>query len=223
MAFRTDSERLARRQSTICPPLALQMGFWACTAIAIAAVLRRLFVLRNPSQTAPPQVATFDATFASHTSLTLAHILPAMAFVLLAPIVLLLRPNAMWPQRLLLAFGAAVGVTAYAMSVYAIGGWIERSAVLFFNTLFLFTLVRSYWSMRRGEPLQNMRWTSRAIGILLGIATTRPLVGMFFATRGWTNFEPSQFFGIAFWIGFSINTIIVELWLRSWNRKTVTS
>jgi hypothetical protein len=160
-------------------------------------------------------LATFDATFASHTALTLAHILPAMAFVLLAPIVLLVRSGAMWPQRLLFALGAAVGVTAYAMSGYAIGGWVERSAVLFFNSLFLFSLARAYWYMRLGDPLRKMRWLSRTIAILLGIATTRPIVGIFFATRGWTHLEPSQFFGIAFWIGFSINTIVVELWLRS--------
>jgi hypothetical protein len=55
----------------------------------------------------------------------------------------------------------------------------------------------------------------RAIGILLGIATTRPVMGVFFATSSLTHLEPRQFFGIAFWIGFSINTIIVELWLRS--------
>ena len=37
----------------------------------------------------------------------------------------------------------------------------------------------------------------------------------FFATSRLTHLEPSQFFGMAFWIGFCINTIIVELWLRA--------
>ena len=121
----------------------------------------------------------------------------------------------MWTQRLFFALGAVIGVTAYAMSAYSIGGWVERSAVLFFNSLFLFSLARAYWYMRRGEWVQKMRWMWRAVGILLGIATTRPVMGVFFATSRWTHLEPSQFFGIAFWIGFSINTIIVELWLRS--------
>jgi hypothetical protein len=166
-------------------------------------------------------MATLDAEFASHTALILTHILPAMAFVLLSPIVLLSRSDASWPPRLLFALGAAVGVTAYAMSSYAIGGWVERSAVLFFNSLFLFSLARAYWYMHRGESLQKIRWMWRAIGIPLGIATTRPVMGVFFATSRWTHLEPSQFFGIAFWIGFSINTIIVELWLRSSERETV--
>jgi hypothetical protein len=48
-------------------------------------------------------------------------------------------------------------------------------------------------------------------------------MGIFFATSRLTHLEPSQFFGIAFWTGFSINTIIVELWLRSRERETAMS
>jgi hypothetical protein len=55
----------------------------------------------------------------------------------------------------------------------------------------------------------------RAIGILLGIATTRPVMGVFFATSRLTHLESSQFFGWAFWIGFSINAVVVEWYLRS--------
>jgi hypothetical protein len=35
-----------------------------------------------------------------------------------------------------------------------------------------------------------------------------------------THLTPQQFFGIAFWIGFSINTLVMELWLRT-RGKTV--
>jgi uncharacterized membrane protein YsdA (DUF1294 family) len=39
-------------------------------------------------------------------------------------------------------------------------------------------------------------------------------MGVFFATSTLTHMTPQQFFGIAFWIGFSINTIVIEFWLR---------
>jgi hypothetical protein len=65
------------------------------------------------------------------------------------------------------------------------------------------------------NELLKLRWLVRAVGILLGIATTRPVMGIFFATSRLTHLEPRQFFGIAFWMGFSINTVVVELWLRS--------
>ena len=191
----------------------IRIGFWACTAISVAVVLRRMVALVHPPQSAAPQLAALDATFASHAALTLAHILPALAFVVLAPF-LYIQPFAevTWPKRLLFPLGAVVGVTAYAMSKYSIGGWLERSAVLLFNSLFLFSLFRA-WSLRR-EPA-HLRWLTRAIAILLGIATTRPVMGIFFATSRVTHLSPQHFFGIAFWIGFSINTLIVEVWLRS--------
>jgi Predicted membrane protein (DUF2306) len=209
-------ERPARRGVS----LPLRLGFWAAIVIALAAAVRRVVVLVHPSQAAPPQMSSLDAAFASHATLTLAHILPAMAFVLLTPLVLLRRSGARWPERLLFPLGAVVGITAYAMTSYAIGGWVERSAVLFFNSLFLFSLGRAYWHKRRGEPAQKRRWLSRAIVVLLGTATTRPVMAVFFATSPLTHLEPRQFFGIAFWIGFSINTILVELWLRFRQRNS---
>jgi hypothetical protein len=192
----------------------IRIGFWVCTAISVAVVLRRTVALIHPPQSAPPQLAALDATFASHAVLTLVHILPALAFVVLAPFLYIRRfAGATWPKRFLIPLGAVVGISAYAMSNYSVGGWVERSAVLLFNSLFLFSLFRAW--QRRREPVANLRWLTRAIGILLGIATTRPVMGIFFATSRLTHLLPQQFFGIAFWIGFSINTLIVEFWLRS--------
>jgi hypothetical protein len=47
-------------------------------------------------------------------------------------------------------------------------------------------------------------------------------MGIFFATMRLTHLQPQQFFGLAFWIGFSINTIAVQLWRRSRERKSQT-
>ena len=197
----------------------LRIGFWACIVISVAVVLRRTVALAHPPQSAPPELAALEAAFASHAALTLAHIIPALAFVVVAPFFFLRRfASPTWPERLLFPLGAVVGVTAYAMSSYSVGGWVERSAVLLFNTLFLFSLFRA-WQLRR-EPALKLRWMTRAIAVLLGIATTRPVMGIFFATSRITHLAPEQFFGIAFWIGFSINTLIVELWLRSQEGKS---
>jgi len=209
----------AHRRGT---PLWLLSGFWISVVIAVAVVVRRLVALAHASKAGPRQMVALDAAFASHTALTLAHIVPAMAFVLLIPFVFLRRTGAAWAERLLFPLGAVVGMTAFAMSAYSIGGWIERSAVYFFNSLFLFSLARSYQYLRSGERWMKRRWMTRAVGILLGIATTRPVMAVFFATSARTHLEPRQFFGIAFWIGFSINTIAVELWLHSRQRKSQT-
>src|SRR5260370_31025224 len=103
------------------------------------------------------------------------------------------------------------------------GGWVERAAALFFNSWFLFSLGRAWWWRIRGEGARKREWMTRAVGILLGIATTRPVMGFFFATSSRTHLTPNQFFGIAFWIGFSINAVVSELWLHSKRRAQLHS
>jgi Predicted membrane protein (DUF2306) len=202
-------------------PLWLLAGFWFCVVIAIAVVFRRLVELISPSHGGPPRMASLDASFSSHAALTLAHIIPAAMFVILAALLLLRRTPNNGAERLFFPLGAITGVTAYAMSSYAIGGWIERSAVLVFDTWFLVALARAYWFRRHGDAAQKRIWMTRAVGILLGIATTRPVMGVFFATSSRTHLSPSQFFGIAFWIGFSINAGVIELWLHSKRRAQI--
>jgi len=192
-----------------------RIAFWACLVIAIAVVIRRIIALVFPPRSAPPQLAALDAYFGSHAHLTLAHILFALVFVLLTPRVMLWPPRSAWPERVIYPLGAIVGLTAYAMSAHAVGGWVERSAVLLFNTLFLFALARAYAYRRQAQLIRKQEWLLRAIVILLGIATTRPVMGIFFATSRLTHLEPQQFFGIAFWVGFSINALAVEWWLRT--------
>ena len=103
-------------------PRWLRIGFWLCIVIAVATVLRRLFALANPSSAGPPDMVALDHVFASHTGLTLMHIVPALAFVVVTPFVFMERfAGATWPERLLFPLGAVVGVTAYAMNAASRG------------------------------------------------------------------------------------------------------
>jgi hypothetical protein len=191
----------------------LRAGFWVCTVIAVLAVLRRFGALVRPPQSGPPVLVQLDQYFAAHRALTLAHIVPALFFVLLTPWVLARARVSARLQRLWFALGVMVGTTAYAMSVEAVGGWVERSAVLLFDTLFLACLARAFSEWRRGDRRAQLRWMVLAVGVLLGIATTRPVMGAFFATSRLTGWTPQEFFGYAFWIGFGLNTAAVAAWV----------
>ncbi len=204
-------------------PWWLLAGFWICVAISIAVVIRRIAVLMAPAKVDNAALAATNATFSSHAALTLAHIVPAAVFVLLAVAVLFRETGARWLLRLLFLFGVVTGLTAYAMSAYAIGGRVERSAVLVFDTWFLFSLGRAFAFYLRGEGTKQREWTSRAVAVLLGIATTRPVMGLFFATSARTHLSPQEFFGIAFWIGFSVNALVIELWLHSKRRARLVA
>jgi hypothetical protein len=189
--------------------------FWFCVVIAIGVVVRRLKELIVPSVNPRSPMAELEATFSSHAVLTAAHIVPAAVFVLCSIPVLSRMSVARPLQWLFFVSGWITGLTAYAMSLHAFGGWIERSAVMVFDTWFLYSLTRGYGLFLKNERVQQKRWSIRAVGVLLGIAATRPVMGIFFATQAATHLVPRQFFGMAFWIGFLINTAITEMWLRT--------
>jgi hypothetical protein len=197
-------------------PVWLYVAFWISLGIAVAVVIRRLVALAAPSASAPPQMAQLDRVFGAHAVVTLAHIIPALLFVLLAPFIIFQRSQRREIlERIFYVLGVVVGLTAYAMSRFSVGGWTERSAVLVFDTFYLLSLARAYGYRRRLDRSLEHRWQLRALAILLGIATTRPVMGVFFATARLTHMVPAQFFGIAFWIGFSLNVLAFELWIRS--------
>jgi hypothetical protein len=88
------------------------------------------------------------------------------------------------------------------------------AATMLYGCFFLFSLVRAIWLLRIGDLALHEEWMMRAIGIALGVATTRPIMGIFFATSRWTGLGPHEFFGIAFWIGFTVTYIATEAWIR---------
>ena len=53
-----------------------------------------------------------------------------------------------------------------------------------------------------------------AIAVGIAVAAIRPIVGIFFATARLTHLTPHDFFGIAFWLGFTGTILAAELWLR---------
>lgn len=188
--------------------------------IAVAAALRRIVVLLWPGPLSEgSRYAYLDAQFASHRGLTFAHIVPALVFVVLLPLWFSarMRQSARWYRRLgwaLFVLGAVVGITALPMAAKPVGGTTELVAVLVFDAIFLISLVRAWVLFVRREMDGYREWMLRAVSVLLGIATTRPVMGVFFATAPLTHLTPHEFFGIAFWIGFGVTYLAGEAYLR---------
>jgi len=166
------------REVSLETPLGLRIGFWLCLFIGFAVVIRRVFSLRQAaSPGAPPELARLDGWFRAHAVLTYVHILTA--FVFLGFLMLIFwQPTrrSVVIRSTYYGLGTMVGLTAYAMSAYSVGGWVERAAVLFFNTFFLVSLALSFHAWRNGTVLQERRWTLRSAATVLGIATTRPVM-----------------------------------------------
>lgn len=188
--------------------------------IGLAAVTRRTLVLLWPAtfegNFAP--AAALDAGFAKHVALTLVHILPGGLFLSLALLQFVpgIRQKHLqvhrWMGRALVVCGLIVGISALIMSfTMNIGGPNETAATTLFAIVFLICLVKAYRLIRRKEVARHREWMIRAYGAGLGVATTRPIVGAFFAFR---RLSPHEFFGIAFWLGFTITFLAAEAWVE---------
>jgi len=195
-------------------------AIWIATIIlsliGAAVVTRRLFSLAEPI--ARPGL---DEGFARHATLTRIHIIPGLLFVVLAPLQFVRRIRARWPAlhrwmgRFLVAVSMVVGGSALVMSPQmAVGGITESAATTLFGGFFLFATIRGFIYIRRGNTRLHREWMIRAFATGMAVAAIRPIVGIFFATSRLTHLTPHDFFGIAFWLAFTIQVLIAEMWIR---------
>jgi hypothetical protein len=188
--------------------------------IASLVAIRRIVAIATPATKGPQQLLELDRRFSQEASLTLAHIIPGLLFVLLLPFQFArsFRQRHLtlhrWMGRFLVALGLIIGITALALGRHPVGGSLESAAVYFYDGFFMVALAIAFIRARRREIASHREWMIRANAILLGIATTRPVMGLFFATSPLTGLAPQQFFGIAFWIGFTLTYLAGEAWIR---------
>ena len=214
------------------PQPAILRVMWTVTLIlaliGVAAVIRRMLQLVDPSPASPkfPDGAALDAGFSRHPLLTMIHIIPGLLFMILGPLqfvrTLRTRRPAVhrWIGRVFMIVSLLVGGTALVMSPrMAIGGVNETVATMLFAILFLFCLGKAYLAIRRRQIPAHREWMIRAFAIGLAVATIRPIVGVFFATSRLTHLTPHDFFGTAFWLGFTVQTIAAEVWINYTRRE----
>jgi uncharacterized membrane protein len=194
------------------------------TLIGLAAATRRAVVLIHPtsatqSTTAKNPAAQLDGGFLQNRLRTFAHIVPAAIYLLLLPLQFIRRIRTRYPRfhrwngRILVALGIVVVISALALSrTNSIGGVNEAAATTLYALLLLWFLVAGFRSARRRDFTTHRQWMLRAYGVTLGIATTRPIVGIFFATR---KLSPHEFFGTAFWLGFTLTLMAAEVRLHT--------
>ena len=190
--------------------------------IGAAAVVRRMVALNSPAANPrAPALEDLDAHFAAKAALTYVHITMGLVFVALVPLQFVSSLRNRKPQlhrmvgRVVLIAGVVAGATAFGMVLRTpVGGANEVAATTFFGSLFLFSLGKAFWFIRHRNVVLHREWMIRAVATALGIATTRPIMGAFFATMMLTHLTPQQFFGTAFWLGFSINYVVAEAWLN---------
>ena len=200
--------------------------------IGIAVVVRRVVALMptllhgyaapKAASGAAAQFGALDDVFSRHPSLTLIHIIPGLVFMIVGPLQFsetFRARHLKWHRisgRLFLVTSGIIGVSALVMSfgMQAIGGVSQAAATTLFALLFLFCLVKAFRHVLHEEIVLHREWMIRGFAIGLAVATIRPIVGIFFAASRLTGLTPHEFFGAAFWIGFVVQSIAAEVWIR---------
>lgn len=198
----------------------LWAGMLLLCAVAAAAVIHRIVALAYPLPNLPVPVAALDAAFAKKPILTLAHIIPALIFVTLVPFQFSARLRGRYPSvhrligRTLMILAAVISLSALLLIRHPVGGITEVTAILFYDGLFMLAMTKAFIYARRRQIALHREWVVRGISVALGVATVRPIMGVFFATSRLTGLTPHDFFGIAFWVGFTLTYLFAEMWLR---------
>lgn len=198
--------------------------------LGVAVAVRRTVVLVKPGALSSSRnpAAALDTHFEEHRRLTLLHIIPGVLFMVLGPLQFVPAIRAKYPAfhrwsgRVFLTASAVIGATGLVMaSGQTVGGIDEKAAIFLFGTFFLVALAKALWHAMRGEFAQHREWMMRGYAVGLAVATIRPIMGTFFAAAlisGHTP-QPSQFFGTAFWIGFTLQSVAAEIWIRYTRRS----
>jgi uncharacterized membrane protein len=193
--------------------------------IGLAVATRRTIVLVKPGALSARKnpAAELDSAFANRKTLTLTHILPAMLFMVLRPLQFVRGLRSKYPRlhrwsgRIFLTASAVVGVTGLRLAFgKTIGGMDEKAAITLFGSFFLVALAKGLWHALQQEFAQHREWMIRGYAIGLAVATIRPIMATFFAAAALRGHrpEPHEFFGTAFWIGFTLQTIAAEIWIN---------
>lgn len=182
-----------------------------------------MVALVSPPQNVPAELAELaglDSHFARERLLTFAHVVPGLALVVIVPLQFSRRFRTRYLRlhrilgRVAMVLGIAIAGSGFALLLHPVGGLLEIAAIIGFGGFFLYALIRAWMHARRGQVDSHREWVIRAMGVALGVATVRPVMGIFFALNRGTGKVPADFFGPAFWIGFSITLLAAELWVR---------
>jgi uncharacterized membrane protein len=170
----------------------------------------------------------FGVRYIEHPWIALLHIVPGLLFLVLAPFQFVSRfrrRHLRLHRRLgwllvpcVIISGLFALVAAFRFPAY--GGMMTQTATLCFGVLFLFSVGKAIYHIRRKQVRLHREWMIRLFAVGLGVATIRLFIGLSLALFS-VNFE--DVFGVSFWLGLSVNLLIAEGWIRYTRSPVLTS
>ena len=91
------------------------------------------------------------------------------------------------------------------------GSFTATVAIVFFGSLFLFSILRAYVLIRRRQVALHREWMIRGFALGPGISTFRVFQGIFMGLAGASFLEA---WDTVVWFGFALNLVVAETWIN---------
>jgi uncharacterized membrane protein len=189
--------------------------------IRTAAILTGWSAFRALADLFPPSLVEegliAERWYADHGRLTLFHVLPGAALLLIIPLQFIdgirrRRPQVhRWVGRSLVALGMPVALSGLVLGKLSpFGGFTADSAIFLFGALFLVAMSAGFLMARRQQYRQHRQWMLRAVAVAAGIATVRVVaLPLYFIVGG----SALALIGPTFWLGLGLSAGIAEWWI----------
>ena len=171
-----------------------------------------------------PGPDAFERRYALHPVPAYVHIVPGVAYLVLAPLQLWRRFRVRHLRlhrligRIILPAGLLSGVFAVAVGIgFPYGGPLEAAASVVFGAYFVAALALAYRAVRHRDITGHRRWMIRAFAVGLGVGTIRIWIGLF-QLVGLLSIQDNAgtvWFGVAFWLALLMHAVAAELYLRA--------
>jgi hypothetical protein len=163
---------------------------------------------------APEQFPVLD----SHVIVSFFHRFVGFLFIALLPLQFMLSLRAhyltfhRWSGRFLVVGGLIFGVSALVIAGYfPYAGEREIIPMYFFGLLFLYSIIKGFIEVRRGNIALHREWMIRGAALALGAPTIRVFYVGFLYTTEWSV---QDVLITSLWLGWSLNLLIAESWIN---------
>jgi len=188
-------------------------------ALDVLAFLLRVSQERPVYTDAAEQERLIVRRFNGHPITTLLHVVPAMLFMLLAPLQFSRRIRTRYNRwhrfagRILVVLAIPLVFSAlYFGVVMPFSGFAEAVPILLSGVLFVISIVRAVVAIRKRDITAHGEWMTRMFGIALGAGVQRLIATICVVV---TRRGPETWFPLSLWLGFGISAAAAELVVQS--------
>ncbi len=200
------------------------------TVGVVSALMRYLLPAAERARLAGPLYGSFGTehlpVMAAHPGAEAVHRIGGAAYMILGvlqfmPSLRSSRPGLhRWCGRVFLALSIVAGVSGAYMALAFPFERGEGPPSVVFSGALVFSAIKAYVHIRRGDVVRHREWVTRTFAVGLGVGTIR-LIAVVLLNA--TSLDAHQIIAGSFWAGWVVTLVGAEVWIRAQRRAPAPS